>query len=159
MTRLGEAGEFGTLARLIRERIEHPGVIVGPGDDAAVLRPSPGMDLVATTDALVEGRHYLPDWITPAELGARLAAANLSDLAAMAAQPRWALLSIAARADHEVEALESLERGLERTLADAGRFPEALADLDAALGLSPGDSEVWREHGGIALKAASSLVA
>ncbi len=120
MTRLGEAGEFGTLARLIRERIEHPGVIVGPGDDAAVLRPSPGMDLVATTDALVEGRHYLPDWITPAELGARLAAANLSDLAAMAAQPRWALLSIAARADHEVESLEALERALERTLADAG---------------------------------------
>lgn len=117
MTRLRELGEFGTLARLIPGRAAHPTVAVGPGDDAAVLRTAPGTDLVATTDAFVEGRHYAPAWLDPAGIGARLAAANLSDLAAMAARPRWALLSIGARADHEVESLEALERGLEQALA------------------------------------------
>ncbi len=120
MTRLRDLGEFGALARLMRGRATHPTVVVGPGDDAAILRPAPGMDLVATTDAFVEGRHYAPAWLDPAGRGARLAAANLSDLAAMAALPRWALLSIGARADHEVEALVALERGLERALGAEG---------------------------------------
>ena len=120
VTRLRELGEFEALRQLMHGRAGHPTVIVGPGDDAAVLRPAPGMDLVATTDAFVEGRHYLPQWLDPAARGARLAAANLSDLAAMAARPRWALLSVGARADHEVEALEALERGLEQALQAEG---------------------------------------
>jgi len=118
--RLRDAGELEALRRLIAARAADPTVVVGPGDDAAVLRPEPGMDLVATTDAFVEGRHYLPEWLAPAGLGGRLAAANLSDLAAMAAEPRWALLSIGARADHEVEALEALEHGLEQALRSEG---------------------------------------
>ena len=120
MPRLGEVGEREVLKRLIGAAVERPTVALGPGDDAAVLRPAPGMDLVATTDAFVEGRHWLPDWIAPAELGARLAAANLSDLAAMAATPRWALISIAARAEHEVDALVALERGLDQALGVEG---------------------------------------
>ena len=120
MARLREVGELEALRRLIRDRAAGPGVIVGPGDDAAVLRPTPGVDLVATTDALVAGRHYLAEWITPEELGARLAAANLSDLAAMAATPRWALLETGVGADHEVDDLLALERGLERALGEVG---------------------------------------
>ena len=120
MARLRDVGEFEALRRLIAERVGHPTVIVGPGDDAAVVRPAPGMDLVATTDAFVEGRHYLPEWLAPAARGARLAAANLSDLAAMAALPRWALLSVGARAEHEVEALLALEQGLEQALEAEG---------------------------------------
>jgi len=120
VTRLRDIGEFEALRRLTARRAGHATVIVGPGDDAAVLRPAPGMDLVATTDAFVEGRHYLPDWLAPAGRGARLATANLSDLAAMAAVPRWALLSIGARADHEVEPLVALEHGLEQALQAEG---------------------------------------
>ena len=120
MTRLSEIGEFEALRRLMRERAGHPTVIVGPGDDAAVLRPAPGMDLVATTDAFVEGRHYLTGGSDPAELGARLAVANLSDLAAMAAIPRWALVSIGVRVEHEVEGLLALERGIEQALGRDG---------------------------------------
>lgn len=120
MTRLRELGEFETIRRLTHGRGEDAAVIVGPGDDAAVLRPAPGMDLVVTTDTFVEGRHYLPEWLGPAGRGSRLAAANLSDLAAMAALPRWALLSIGARADHEVESLVAFERGLEQALEAEG---------------------------------------
>jgi thiamine-monophosphate kinase len=68
-------------------------VILGIGDDAAVLRTTPGMDLVQTTDALVEGVHFHAG--APARsLGHRALAVNLSDLAAMGATPAWALLAL-----------------------------------------------------------------
>jgi thiamine-monophosphate kinase len=68
-------------------------VLVGPGDDAAVLRPEPG-DLVATTDMLVEGVDFLPGE-DARRLGRRCLAVNLSDLSAMGARPEFFLLSIA----------------------------------------------------------------
>jgi len=116
MPTLRELGEFEALRRLAATRRERPTVIVGPGDDAAVLRPAPGCDLVATTDAFVEGRHWLAEWFTPESLGARLAVANLSDLAAMAATPRWALLSIGVREDHAIEPLIDMQRAVEHAL-------------------------------------------
>src|SRR5690242_15394880 len=87
-------GEFERIAAIVAGLPPGRGVVIGPGDDAAVLRPDADRDLVATTDTFVEGRHFRRDWLTPAEIGTRLAAANLSDLAAMAALPRWALVSI-----------------------------------------------------------------
>jgi thiamine-monophosphate kinase len=68
-------------------------VILGVGDDAAVLRVAPGMDLVATLDTLVEGVHFLPGTDAQA-LGYKSLAVNLSDLAAMGAEPLWATLSL-----------------------------------------------------------------
>lgn len=68
-------------------------VLLGIGDDAAVLAPPPGMALVMTTDALIEGAHFLPG-AAPRSLGHRALAVNLSDCAAMGAQPLWALLSL-----------------------------------------------------------------
>ena len=117
---LREVGEVEAIRLLTRDAAAGAGVIVGPGDDAAVLRCDPGEDLVATTDALVEGRHYLPEWLPPSGRGARLAAANLSDLAAMAARPRWALLSAGARPEHEMEALLEFQRGLAVALGAEG---------------------------------------
>jgi thiamine-monophosphate kinase len=68
-------------------------VLLGIGDDAAVLRLGAGEDLVLTTDALVEGVHFLPG--APAHsLGHRALAVNLSDIAAMGAAPAWALLAL-----------------------------------------------------------------
>ncbi|MDT8439534.1 MAG: thiamine-phosphate kinase [Wenzhouxiangellaceae bacterium] len=87
--------EFDLIER-IRARAEASsgdGVVLGIGDDAAVLAPSPGMQLVATTDALVEARHFRPD-SDPADLGHLALAVNLSDLAAMGALPRWCLLAL-----------------------------------------------------------------
>jgi thiamine-monophosphate kinase len=69
-----------------------PQAVLGPGDDCALLAPSPGMELAITTDMLVEGTHFLPD-TDPGSLGWKALAVNLSDLAAMGAQPRWVLLA------------------------------------------------------------------
>jgi thiamine-monophosphate kinase len=90
------SNEFDLIAR-VRARVEaagaDPAVLIGIGDDAAVVLPEPGMALVTTTDSLVAERHFRSDW--PAEdLGHLALAVNLSDLAAMGATSRWALLSL-----------------------------------------------------------------
>lgn len=86
-------GEFELIER-IRERARPgPGVILGIGDDAAVVAPTAGHELVLTTDSLVIGRHFTAGW-PAADVGHLAAHANLSDLAAMGAKPRWALLAL-----------------------------------------------------------------
>lgn len=73
--------------------MQGPGVTRSIGDDAAVLQPEPGRELVISTDTLNEGVHFLPD-ADPDALGYKSLAVNLSDLAAMGARPRWALMSL-----------------------------------------------------------------
>lgn len=67
---------------------------LGVGDDAALFAPAPGMQLAVSTDMLVSGTHFLPD-TDPEDLGWKTLAVNVSDIAAMSGQPRWALLSLA----------------------------------------------------------------
>ena len=69
-----------------------PQAVLGPGDDCALLAPSPGMELAITTDMLVAGTHFFAD-TDPFQLGWKTLAVNVSDLAAMGARPRWALLA------------------------------------------------------------------
>jgi thiamine-monophosphate kinase len=71
-----------------------PSAVLGVGDDCALLQPRLGMLLAVTTDMLLEGRHFLAG-DDPAKLGHKALAVNLSDLAAMGADPRWATLAIA----------------------------------------------------------------
>jgi thiamine-monophosphate kinase len=71
-----------------------PGAVLGVGDDCALLAPTPGMQLAVSSDMLLEGRHFSPQ-DSPAGIGHKSLAVNLSDLAAMGARPRWATLSIA----------------------------------------------------------------
>jgi len=68
-------------------------VVLGVGDDCALLQPPPGMQLAVTTDTLVEGVHFFPD-VSPNALGHKALAVNLSDLAAMGAEPAWATLAL-----------------------------------------------------------------
>jgi thiamine-monophosphate kinase len=86
------ASEFDLIARYFTR----PGrsAVLGVGDDAALLRPSPGMELAVSADMLVAGTHFFPD-TDPEALGHKTLAVNLSDMAAMGAIPRWALLSLA----------------------------------------------------------------
>jgi thiamine-monophosphate kinase len=70
-----------------------PEVLVGPGDDAAVVRPGSG-ELVLTTDAMVDGVHFLTDRTTPRDLGYKAIAVTVSDIAAMAGSPRFALCAL-----------------------------------------------------------------
>src|SRR5512139_1572609 len=84
--------EFDLIARHFTRAT--PGAVLGVGDDCALLAPSPGMQLAVSTDMLLEGRHFAPQ-DSPAGLGHKSLAVNLSDLAAMGATPRWATLAIA----------------------------------------------------------------
>ncbi|MBI3775894.1 MAG: thiamine-phosphate kinase [Gammaproteobacteria bacterium] len=76
-----------------RQTVTRADVALGIGDDAALLRVPSGQALAVSIDTLVEGVHFLPE-IAPADLGYRALAVNLSDLAAMAAQPAWATLAL-----------------------------------------------------------------
>lgn len=84
--------EFELIERFFARPPRHGGVRVGVGDDAALLLPTPGCELAASVDMLVAGRHFLAD-ADAAGLGHKSLAVNLSDMAAMGAQPRWALLA------------------------------------------------------------------
>ncbi len=71
-----------------------PEVIVGPGDDAAVLA-APSGQLVLTADALIEGVHFDLGFTSPRDLGYKAVVVNVSDIAAMGASPRAALVTLA----------------------------------------------------------------
>ena len=130
VTRLGPGGEFDLIRRLTRDMPPLPeGVLVGPGDDAAVLDG----DWVISSDLAVEGVHFLREWLTPAELGGRATAAALSDLAAMAAHPVALLLSMAAPPG-DVSAVEALQRGA-REMAEG--FGAAIVGGDLSRSLGP----------------------
>lgn len=93
--------EFDIIREFFQRCADAPDLRVGIGDDGAVLRPRPGFDQVVVTDTLVEGRHFPPEF-APADIGWRVLAVNLSDMAAMGASPRFAFLNLALpRADRE----------------------------------------------------------
>jgi thiamine-monophosphate kinase len=93
--------ESGLIERFFRAAgAERADVRLGIGDDAAILMPPAGQELIATTDTLVEGVHF-PPHIPPDAIGHRALAVNLSDLAAMGARPAWALLALTLPQAHE----------------------------------------------------------
>jgi thiamine-monophosphate kinase len=135
LIRVSDVGEFGLIARisaaLAKGLEEQPGgsaggprragdhVIVGIGDDAAVLR-APDARTVATMDVLVEGRHFRRDWSGPRDIGRKAAAQNLADVAAMGAVPTALLVGFAAPASLEVSWAEEFATGLAAEAARAG---------------------------------------
>jgi thiamine-monophosphate kinase len=91
--------------------VRPPGVVVGVGDDAAVLRPESRRDTIVTNDVQVEGRHFERNWLSGRDLGWRLAAVNLSDIAAMGGEPRHALLSLVVPSTLEQSYVVDIVRG------------------------------------------------
>src|SRR4030095_5880773 len=112
--------EFALIDRFFRRAVRDPAVRIAIGDDGAVVAPASGCDLVFSVDMLVEGRHFLPG-ADPAALGHKTLAVTLSDMAAMGAKPRWALLAGALP--------DSDERWL-------GEFARGLFDLAARFGVT-----------------------
>lgn len=115
-------GEFELIARYF-ERAAHPlptQVVLGIGDDCALLQPTPGMQLAISSDMLVSGRHFFAD-VNPATLGHKALAVNLSDLAACGATPLGFTLALSLPTAEPVW-LQAFSRGL-FALADAHHCP------------------------------------
>lgn len=108
-------GEFGLIARLARiAGGGHPDLIVGIGDDAAVLRvaPEPQPYLLVTTDLLVEDVHFTRRWSSAEQIGIKAAECNVSDIAAMGGSPTWMFVSLVVGQDTDPTWCEGLYRGL-----------------------------------------------
>lgn len=108
---LRDVGEFGLIDRVARQAVQSPTVLLGPGDDAALVAAPDGR-VVASTDLLLEGRHFRTDWSTAYQIGRKAAAQNLADIAAMGAVPTALLIGLAAPADLPVAWARELAAGL-----------------------------------------------
>lgn len=130
MVALLSTSEFDLIERYFRRRSRsRADVVLGIGDDAAILRPAPDCDLVITTDTLVAGVHFDPE-TSAFDLGYKSLAVNLSDLAAMGAEPLWATLALTLPEPDE-RWLDGYAGGFE-TLAD--RFDVVLVGGDTTRG-------------------------
>jgi len=114
---LSEDALIAAITRLFSA--EEPGVVVGPGDDAAVVEHGGGHQIL-TTDLLVEGVHFERGSISARDLGAKAIAVNVSDVAAMGGSPRYALASIALPADAEAAWVMELSGGMRDACAQYG---------------------------------------
>lgn len=119
MGTIGDLGEFALIACLVRRLPQGPDVRLGPGDDAAVIAAPDGR-VVATTDVLVEGRHFRRDWSGPYDIGRKAAAQNLADVVAMGARPTALLIGFAAPPSTGVEWAERLYDGLAHECRSVG---------------------------------------
>jgi thiamine-monophosphate kinase len=115
----GEGAVVARLAALFGGDLA-PGVTVGIGDDAAVLRPPPGRDLVWTVDTQVEGRHFRRAWLTLEQVGYRSFVAAASDLFAMGADPWCALGALAVPESLDADAIDAVALGQARAAREVG---------------------------------------
>ena len=119
--RISQLGEFGLIERIKNALPQPPAeVVVGIGDDVAVLKLSGPEYLLATCDVQVENVHFSRSAITPSQLGRRIAAINVSDIAAMAGTPLWALASLALPQELETSFVDALYEGMQEQLLLAG---------------------------------------
>ncbi|WP_422770892.1 thiamine-phosphate kinase [Plantactinospora sp. WMMC1484] len=116
---VARAGEFGLIARVTARLGTGHATLLGPGDDAAVVHAPDGR-VVASTDVLVEGRHFRRDWSSAVDIGHRAAAANLADVAAMGAVPTALLVALCMPPGLEIQWAEELADGLAAEAARVG---------------------------------------
>lgn len=139
---VGQAGEREVLARVLARLSLATAATLGPGDDCAVLGETPGHETVVTTDTMIEGPDFRLAWHSGFELGWKLAATNLSDVAAMGASPTALTLALAVPQETPVSLLEDIAQGADaacRTLApgcgvvggDLGTAPVIMAAVTA----------------------------
>ena len=136
-----------------------PSVRLGVGDDAALLAPTPGCELAVSVDMLVEGRHFFAD-VDPETLGHKTLAVNLSDLAAMGATPRWALLAgalpdsdaaLARRRSRAASSRSPMRYGVDLVGGDTTRGPRNLCvtiigEVPAGTALTRVGARAGRRH-------------
>ena len=113
--------ERALIAR-IRARVPstHPDLILGIGDDGAIVRAARNRVDVVTTDMMIEGVHFRRDWSSPGDIGAKAIAVNVSDLGAMGAEPRMATLSLALPDALPLDDFDALIDGVAEAAVSAG---------------------------------------
>ncbi len=119
MKRLSTVGEFGLIQKITSRLRPQKGVILGPGDDCAVVTLGQGT-LLLTTDLLIEGVHFRREWMTAREIGFKSMRVNLSDIAAMGGKPLYALVSAGLPKSMTVPFATDLFRGLQKAGEEAG---------------------------------------
>ncbi len=124
----GRSGEFARIDRFLsifrREGVRteglDAGIVIGPGDDCAVLRPGTATELCVTTDALVEDVHFTRAAFSPSDIGHKALAVNLSDLASMGADPTWFVCALALPDSIGTRELDGIARGMAKLARTAG---------------------------------------
>lgn len=117
-TTLAQLGEFALIAEMVRDLPAADDVLVGPGDDGAVL--AVGGSVVVSTDVLVEGVHFRRDWSGPNDIGRKAVAVNVADVEAMGARPQGVVVGFSAPGETEVRWTLDLAAGLRAECATAG---------------------------------------
>lgn len=116
---VADVGEFGLIDVMTARLPQGTGVMLGPGDDAAVVAAPDGR-MVVTTDMLIEGRHFRRDWSSAHDVGRKAAAQNLADVAAMGARPTAVTAALGAPPDLAVAWVLDLADGLRAECARVG---------------------------------------
>lgn len=116
---VAEVGEFGVIGRATAARKQPASTLLGPGDDAAVVRAADGR-VTASADMLVEGRHFRFDWSTPHQVGRKALAQNAADIFAMGAQPTALLVSIGCPANTPVDVVDGISAGVGEAAEELG---------------------------------------
>ena len=113
MARANEVGEFALIDRIRARKVSHDeDLVLGIGDDGAVLRRGPVLEIL-TTDCLVEGSHYEPGWLSMKDIGWKVLAVNVSDVAAMGGVSKHALVTLFLPEDFTTRDLDDLYEGME----------------------------------------------
>lgn len=116
---VGEAGEFGLISRITARLGPTGGILLGFGDDAAVVA-APDRRVVATTDLLIEGGHFRRDWSSGSDIGHKAAAESLADIAAMGAVPTALLIGLGCPPETALTWLDEVADGLREEAAGVG---------------------------------------
>jgi len=127
---LGDVGEDGLLSVIFALLPGGPGVLIGPGDDTALLS-TPDGSVLATTDAMVRGRDWLDQWSSGADVGAKTVAQNIADIAAMGGVPSGLLVTLVADPLTSLAWVRDFTAGLAQAAGEAG-VPVLGGDLSSA---------------------------
>jgi len=127
---LADIGEDNLLSTIVPLLPGSPGVLIGPGDDAALLS-TPGGSVLATTDAMVRGCDWLDEWSTGADVGAKTVAQNIADIAAMGGVPSGLLVTLVADPQTSLAWVRDFIAGLAQAAGEAG-VPVLGGDLSSA---------------------------
>lgn len=117
---IGEVGEFALIDEIVSngQRSDSSRTVIGPGDDGAVVAPRG--NIVAATDAMVEGVHFRRDWSEPGDIGRKIVAVNVADLEAMGATPLGLMIALSAPGDLPVAWVRAFRDGVLEECRAAG---------------------------------------